>query len=700
MGTRATFLTLLICLVLGFAPAALAQNADSSTVEMRLIELDPIVVTARKVRSTLSSSMVGVSVLDAKTLNALPSRGAASLLGYLPGMTFLDFDGMGIAPQSVTRGFYGGGEAEYVVVLVNGKPVNNLENGLVNWEQITSSPSTVVEVLRGGASSLYGDAAIGAVINVRTTPPEETSALIRARTGTLGVRNVFGSVMSRRYSATADYSASAGFREHSERSSGSFQGSYQLLDDDGKSASISTAVNVREYETPGPLRSSDVTTDGSESLDFFRFDTANETTVRTSLDGAMDLASTRLDASITGELRDSDMIRTLPLSAEFADTQERQIDALGLRSSIQLSQISLPLPVDNTLILGVDGQLGTLDSRYHHIVTGGLDDAYLAASGERGDLRSEGGATRLGIAGYAFLDLHPSPRLNVSIGGRLDNINDSFAEVQGLSEAVPSATHTAFSPKVGLNYRYASTASQVGNVYASVSRSFKAPTLDQLYDLRAFPVPFPPYAIQISNAALIPQEGTNLEAGFYHRWGASNGWSGMVSGSVYSIDMKNELDFSFETFQNINIGKSRHRGLESSLTVEKVGRGSAFLNYTMQDVTFLNGDNEGNRVKAIPLHAFTVGVIGDFGPVSSSFILRGVSNTYVDDANMTELPDYAIVDARLSYARNAYRFTIDVHNAFDRQYNSTSYTDPGGSDVLFFFPAALRTVSVGVELTL
>ena len=49
----------------------------------------------------------------------------------------------------------------------------------------------------------------------------------------------------------------------------------------------------------------------------------------------------------------------------------------------------------------------------------------------------------------------------------------------------------------------------MGNVYATVSRSFKAPTLDQLYDLRNVPVPFPPFKIHTSNPDLRPQHGVN-----------------------------------------------------------------------------------------------------------------------------------------------------------------------------------------------
>jgi len=408
----------------------------------------------------------------------------------------------------------------------------------------------------------------------------------------------------------------------------------------------------------------------------------------------------QLTASLSGHARNQDLVRTLPLSAEFADTQERKVDAQGIKAGIQLAALSLPIPIEHHLTFGLDAFYGSLDTRYAPIATGGLADAYLGASGNPGDVTSDGTATRAGFAGYAQLELNPTARLNLSLGARADWLEDSFDAVEGLSEAVPGASHMAFSPKAGVNYRYASSSQHVGNMYANVSRSFKAPTLDQLYDLRAFPVPFPPYSIQIANAELTPQEGLSYEVGFYHRVSTSGGWSALVSTSAYSMDMTNEIDFSFETFSNVNIGKSSHKGLETGIKIAKTGHGSAFLNYTLQDVTLQKGENKGRAVKAIPKHSFSGGIVAELGPVSASVVLKGLRKMYVDDSNAQALPDYATVDARLAYTHNAIVFSLDVFNALNKQYNGTAYPDPGGSDVLFIFPASLRTLSVGIDITL
>jgi len=163
-------------------------------------------------------------------------------------------------------------------------------------------------------------------------------------------------------------------------------------------------------------------------------------------------------------------------------------------------------------------------------------------------------------------------------------------------------SHSAFSPKAGVNIRYAQSARHVGNWYANVSRSFKTATLDQLYDQRTIPVPFPPFGITISNFELDPQRGTSIETGLYHRADLAPGrLAGELSLSVYQMDMTDELDFDVATFRFVNIGKSRHRGVEAGLKLYVRDDATVFFNYTLQNVTNRADDAfKGNFVKAIP----------------------------------------------------------------------------------------------------
>ena len=111
---------------------------------------------------------------------------------------------------------------------------------------------------------------------------------------------------------------------------------------------------------------------------------------------------------------------------------------------------------------------------------------------------------------YGDYSVHLAPALRLSLGGRFDQLHDSFNPVLPAGGTTTSTTHSAFSPKGGLNFKYLNQGGQTGNAYISVSRSFKAPTLDQLYDKRRVPVNFPPFKSRKNISPESPQLIKNL----------------------------------------------------------------------------------------------------------------------------------------------------------------------------------------------
>jgi outer membrane receptor protein involved in Fe transport len=81
-----------------------------------------------------------------------------------------------------------------------------------------------------------------------------------------------------------------------------------------------------------------------------------------------------------------------------------------------------------------------------------------------------------------------TPPLRVVVGARLDWLSDEYRPDLPIDRARTTVVHRAFSPKAGINFQYRETSRQSGHVYTSISRSFKAPTLDQLFDQRPIPI--------------------------------------------------------------------------------------------------------------------------------------------------------------------------------------------------------------------
>ena len=299
-------------------------------------------------------------------------------------------------------------------------------------------------------------------------------------------------------------------------------------------------------------------------------------------------------------------------------------------------------------------------------------------------------------------DGEPRPPASSSTSFCRPVILDAFEPRTPSQGGRTTTDHAAFSPKAGLNVTYTESDRHTGHWYVNVARSFKAPTLDQLYDQRSTPVPFPPFSITTANDGLDPQTGTSFETGIYHRVTPSRSdLSGELSLSVYDMDMKDEIDFDLQTFRFVNITESRHRGVEAGLKFHKGARASAYLNYTLQDVTSRVGDFEGKQLKAVPKHHWTGGLSGGLiGGLEGAAFFTSTRTMYLNDANSERIPDYTTVDVRLSHQVAGGTLSFEVANVFDEEYQATGFPDPAGSDVRFFYPAAGRTSRLVFTTTL
>jgi outer membrane receptor protein involved in Fe transport len=61
------------------------------------------------------------------------------------------------------------------------------------------------------------------------------------------------------------------------------------------------------------------------------------------------------------------------------------------------------------------------------------------------------------------------------------------------------------------------------------------------------------------------------------------------------------------------------------------------------------------------------------------------------------LAGHTKLDARASYPVGGVRLTVDIHNLLDAKFNSTGFPDPAGSSLIYYYPAAGRVFTVGLE---
>jgi outer membrane receptor protein involved in Fe transport len=672
-----------------------------------IFEADPIVVTADRYESLKLNSTSAISVVTEEELTLLPINKLSDAIETAPGLVFMHQDGLGEDPIVNTRGFYGGGEAEYMLVLIDGRPLNNLESDIINWNALPITDIKSMEILKGQSSSLYGNIALGGVLNIRTKQADHNSTKLSLWGGSYNNYRVELSFTSKDFKIYGSAKKLDGYRDHANRQNYTIGASVKLVSNRRHSIDFSLINYWTDFQVPGPLPGTTLEQNRRTSSVFYKFDTENERKHKAWIDWDWKAnPKIELNLSVAGEYRQTDKISTLPLSPEYADTKDRTLNTKRFEGNTQLVMHDFFSTLNDILTLGAEGSVGGLSSDYFQFFQGGLDD-YQSVSPGRGTIDAKGDGSRNTFALYLQYDLQPNSQLRVTLGGRYDWLDDAYNILLPSEPTDRWTKHEAFSPKLGLNYNYITNTSHKGNLYLNISKSFKAPTIDQLYDQRSIPSPFPPNIITLSNAFLKPQRGNGGEFGLYHTiYMNDNRMMGELSLAVYSMNMEDEIDFDLQQFKYVNIGKSRHQGLELGLKIQWLTGTNIFVNYTNQAATSQYGDSKGKYLKAVPRHVIIAGISTKlYADFAAGAIFRSHKDVYLDDQNTLMLPDYTVADLKISYKVKMQKFStylfFEILNIFDKKYSTTGFLDPAGTpELIYYFPAAERNFRVGLTMEL
>ena len=148
-----------------FAPAlSLLSLAIASSIQAQGIEINPVVVSATRMEQALSEVLSSVSVI---TRQEIDRSQAASLADLIQGEAGIEFGRTG-GPGATTSFFLRGQNSTNLVILVDGVRSQVDSYGNLQITDIPLQQVERVEILRGNASALYGNAAVGGVINILT----------------------------------------------------------------------------------------------------------------------------------------------------------------------------------------------------------------------------------------------------------------------------------------------------------------------------------------------------------------------------------------------------------------------------------------------------------------------------------------------------------------------------------------------------
>ncbi len=142
----------------------IALSFASPSYSAENIELDDVVVTASRVAQSRESVIADITVIDQEEIERAGQSTFVELLQTQPGVEISSSGGAGTASSIFLRGT----NSNQVVVLIDGLRVGSATAGTTTFENIPLTQIEKIEILRGPATSLYGQDAIGGVIQIFT----------------------------------------------------------------------------------------------------------------------------------------------------------------------------------------------------------------------------------------------------------------------------------------------------------------------------------------------------------------------------------------------------------------------------------------------------------------------------------------------------------------------------------------------------
>lgn len=152
--------TIASLVALAFSPSVFATETA--------IQTDDVVVTASRVAQARESVIADVTVITREEIERAGQSTFIELLQTQPGVEIASTGGAGKTSSVFLRGTNPG----QVVVLIDGLRVSSATSGTTTFENIPLAQIEKIEILRGPATSLYGQDAIGGVIQIFTKKGE------------------------------------------------------------------------------------------------------------------------------------------------------------------------------------------------------------------------------------------------------------------------------------------------------------------------------------------------------------------------------------------------------------------------------------------------------------------------------------------------------------------------------------------------
>ena len=640
---------------------------------------EAVTVTATRGERRTGDVPASVSVLDREDIKQSPALVADDLLRQIPTFSlFRRTSSLASHPtaQGVSLRGIGPSGVSRTLVLVDGVPNNDPFGGWVYWSRVPLESSDRIEVVDGSSSSLYGNYAMGGVINFVTSPATAKTLDVKAQYGSRGTPKLdfMGSHVWGKLGVTVDGNVfnTDGYYIVRENERGRV---------DNKAAAEFWNLNVKLDYTP------------NERVHAFArigyFDENRDNGKASTIDGTEE-ANDTIWRAYSGGVRarmpdQSELQATVFTDFETFHSNFLAVPAANPPRSIGRMTLTQAVPTHSaggmvqwSRAFGTK-QYFTAGSDIRWVDGDSLENGLDAQTGTTVTLLRNSGGTQRNFGFFVQDLITPMSQLVLTVSARVDgwrnydghNLETSLinAPVNNVP-SLPDRSDTVASPRAAARYHVTNRV----DVWGDIGWGFRSPTLNELY--RQFRVGT---TLTLANYNLGPERLVGGEAGASFAITPNS----TVRATWFDNHIKDPVSNvtisqvgTNVTQQRQNLGKTHVRGIQTDLEYRFGSDWRVAAAYVYDQAKVAENPSTpalvGKWLPQVPEHRGSFRLAYSNARLfTASAGVQFVGSQFDDDLNTAsrELPKFAIVDIMGSRAvgRNLELFA-GVQNLFDEEY--------------------------------
>jgi iron complex outermembrane receptor protein len=632
------------------------SNIDVEVVPAAVLET--VTVTPSRTEQTVANIPASVNVVTGEAMQESPALIADDALRQVASFSLFRRTSS-IAAQPTTQGVslrgIGPSGQSRTLVLLDGIPFNDPFGGWVYWTRVPMASVDRVEITEDASSSLYGNIAMGGVINIITAHPTKRTVELKPQYGSDNSPK-FDFFGSDRWNGVA--AAIEGSVLHTD--------GFPIVESIERGP-IDNNANVEYKNVTGKLEF----TPSDRLQGFFRAGYFTENRNNAKVGELNDTRWTTVNGGVRARLSDgSDLQGRL-----FVDVQRAHFNFLAVTNPATLRNVVRLATDQNVPTNGAGGMvqwakafgaknLFTAGFDARHVDGESQEDAYVAAvptsivgvtQAATLSLRRLSGGTQLS-SGFFLQDIFtPIDALVLTLSARVDTWHNTDGHILETTVATgqPTAKNrpsidarndNVVSPHIGAMYHVTDRVS----VWGAANSGFRAPTLTELY--RQFSVGA---VTTLPNDQLAPERLVAGELGVnivpIHNASVRVTWfDNRVTNPILNVTL------NATTAQKQNVPETQVKGVQADVEVRvgtswRFSGGYIYDDATVTDGGALNAALVGKWLQQVPRHRGTVQVAysdSRFATVALGVQLVGLQ--YNDDLNTNLIPAATQRDAGYS----------------------------------------------------